>query len=43
MQTQKAFAIGLLTGREHAEAAEILASARKTARKVSLAAWLPSV
>jgi triphosphatase len=36
-QTQKAFAIGLLTGRERAEAAVILAGARKAARKVSAA------
>jgi hypothetical protein len=34
-QTEKAFAIGLLTGREHAEAAAILADALKAARKVS--------
>jgi triphosphatase len=34
-QTQKAFAIGLLTGREHAQAASLLADARKAARKVS--------
>jgi triphosphatase len=33
--TQKAFAIGLLTGREHAKAAAILSNARKAARKVS--------
>ena len=34
-QPQKAFAIGLLTGREHADAAAILDGARKAARKVS--------
>lgn len=34
-QPQKAFAIGLLTGREHAEAAALLDGARKAARKVS--------
>ena len=34
-QTEKAFAIGLLTSREHAEAAAVLADAVKAARKIS--------
>jgi triphosphatase len=34
-RTEKAFAIGLLTGREHAEAAAILADALKAARKIA--------
>jgi CHAD domain-containing protein len=34
-QAQKAFAIGLLTGREHAEAEAILADATKAARRVA--------
>ena len=34
-QTEKAFAIGLLTGREHAEAAVILGDALKAAGKIS--------
>lgn len=34
-QTEKAFAAGLLSGREHAEAAAILADALKAARKIA--------
>jgi triphosphatase len=34
-QTEKAFAIGLLTGREHAETAVIFSDALKAARKIS--------
>jgi CHAD domain-containing protein len=34
-QTEKAFAIGLLTGREHAEVRAILADAIKAARRIS--------
>jgi CHAD domain-containing protein len=34
-RTEKAFAIGLLTGREHAEATAILADALKAARKIA--------
>ena len=34
-QTEKAFAIGILTGRERAEAALVLADTVKAARKIS--------
>jgi hypothetical protein len=34
-QPEKAFAIGMLTGREHAKAAAILADTVKSARKIA--------